>query len=49
MKIIMPIADIANYSLHNGHIEIIFEPRIKRIVLIPNSECFFTKARLAKL
>ena len=35
MKIIMPIADIANYSLHNGHIEIIFEPRIKRIVLIP--------------
>ncbi len=35
MKIIMPISDIANNSLHNDHIEIIFEPRIKRIVLIP--------------
>ncbi len=35
MKIIIPITDIENYSLHNGHIEIIFEPKIKRIVLIP--------------
>ena len=36
MKIIMPITDIQNQSPKtNEHIEIIFEPKIKRIVLIP--------------
>jgi len=31
----MPITNIKNNSSNNGHIEIIFEPIIKRIVLIP--------------
>ena len=35
MQIIMPITNIKNNSSNNGHIEIIFEPIIKRIVLIP--------------
>ena len=36
MKIIIPITEIENQSLEaNEHIEIIFEPKIKRIVLIP--------------
>ena len=35
MQIIMPFTNIKNNSSNNGYIEIIFEPRIKRIVLIP--------------
>ena len=36
MKIIIPITEIENQSPEsNEHIEIIFEPKIKRIVLIP--------------
>jgi len=35
MQIIMPFTDIEIDSSNNEHIEIIFEPRIKRIVLIP--------------
>ena len=36
MKIIIPITDIKNQSTKaNEQIKIIFEPKIKRIVLIP--------------